>query len=63
MESCDITQYLVESIQQIIGMARVGSKRLIAQKTTLNILFFHPYQSSLKSQKTFHFNITVIRSL
>lgn len=26
MEICDITQYLVESIRQIIGMAKVGFK-------------------------------------
>lgn len=33
--SRDITQYLVESIRQIIGMARFGFERLIAQKMTL----------------------------
>lgn len=43
MESCDFIQYLVESIQKIIGMARVGFKRLIAQKTTLNVPQWYPF--------------------
>lgn len=38
MESCDIIQYLGESIRQIIGMTREGFERLITQKMTLNFL-------------------------
>lgn len=35
MESCDIAQNQEESIQQFTGMAWVGFKRLITQRTTL----------------------------
>lgn len=63
MESCDIAQYLVESVRQIIGTATVGFKRSIAQKTALNFPHWYPSCLSLilpKSQQSIQFNITFI---
>lgn len=49
-----ITQYLVESMQQIIGMAWVGFERLIAKRMTYNFLNWFPSSFSPSKQPADH---------